>query len=53
MDYSSAFRINRNIVECKDKYGAITAEAESSININIVECKGLYENETIKFEELY
>ena len=39
MDYSSAFRINRNIVECKDKYGAITAEAESSINRNIVECK--------------
>ena len=33
--------INRNIVECKDKFGVIPQGCTLSINRNIVECKVL------------
>ena len=32
-------RINRNIVECKDRYSHTEAHQKGSINRNIVECK--------------
>ena len=43
------FRINRNILECKDDSSTDERVQKSSINRNILECKGILENAMIIF----
>ena len=40
-EYTAAYSINRNIVECKGRKQDKKGRAGLSINRNIVECKGL------------
>ena len=44
--YGSSQRINRNIVECKERYNLCHGFVADCINRNIVECKVVY----VKFD---
>ena len=47
-----SFRINRNIVECKEAHGFDNLSAQDCINRNIVECKDFGQSVTMHVTEV-